>query len=82
MLEARVVNKQTGTPAGNAAVALGVADEAVFAMQEQYVNLLDGYYSWTDHYAYVQTYTSYEQKNYISSSRRAGSNRIWLVCSA
>lgn len=71
-LEARVVNKQTGTPAGNAAIALGVADEAVFAMQEQYVNLLDGYYSWTDHYAYVQTYTSYEQKNYGGGHEKGG----------
>lgn len=71
-LEAQVVNQQTGKPAGNASVALGVADEAVFAMQEQYVNLLDDYYSWTDYYAYVQAYTSYEQKNYGGGHEKGG----------
>lgn len=55
-----------GRPAADAAVSVGVVDEAVFAVREQYVETLEDLYS-SIYYPEVFTFSSYIQYNFAGN---------------
>lgn len=57
---ATVTNKYTGKPAADTSVVISVVDEAVFAIQEQYPDILRSMYQ-SIYYPYIRKYTSYLQ---------------------
>ncbi len=70
-VDATVKNAVTGAPAADTAVVLSVVDEAVFAIQEQYTDILSRMYQ-SVYYPFVRKYTSYMQFNFPVPGEKGG----------
>lgn len=70
-VDATVTNAYTGKPAADTAVVLSVVDEAVFAIQEQYPNILQRIYA-AVYYPYIRKYTSYLQLDMGGPGEKGG----------
>lgn len=70
-VEASVKNKATGQPAADAQVVLSVVDEAIFAIEEQNIDILTRLYADAFH-PYISKYTSYIQTLYNDGGEKGG----------
>lgn len=68
---ATVKNKQSGKPVSDASVVISVVDEAIFALEEQSINILDSLYT-SIYYPNIQKYTSYMQGSYNGPGEKGG----------
>ena len=68
---ATVKNKATGQLAADTAVVLSVVDEAVFALEEQSIDILSSLYTGV-YYPTIQKYTSYVQQQYGGGGEKGG----------
>ncbi len=68
---ATVKQKATGQPVKNASVVLAVVDEAIFAIKEQQIDILDSLYESVYHPNLIK-YTSYLQNEYGGGGEKGG----------
>ncbi|MEA5012022.1 MAG: alpha-2-macroglobulin family protein, partial [Angelakisella sp.] len=66
-----VTDKTTGKPQPGAEVVLSVVDEAIFALQEQNIDVLNSIYR-SIYWPYPQKYTSFRQPGYNNAGEKGG----------
>lgn len=71
LLDVTVTDKETGAPQAETDVLVSVVDEAVFAIQEQYPNLLESIYR-DVYYPMIVTYVSYFQPSNLGGGEMGG----------
>lgn len=75
---AKVTDHTTGKPAAGATTLLSVVDEAVFAIEEQYVNFPSNVYSLI-YYPSITKYVSYQALDYSGGGEKGGGGGVASV---